>query len=193
MATAAEQPAGLHAVGLGELKKNWGWLLGLGILLIVLGSIAIGRAFLVTLASMVFFGWLLLIAGVAEAVYAFWRERSWSGFFLDLLTGVLYAVVGFVLVTNPLEMGLALTLVIAMFLMFGGVFRIAAAISVRYPHWGWVLLHGVIQTGLGVMIWQKWPQSGLWVIGLFIGIEILLNGWTLVMLALAARNLPASE
>ena len=151
---------------------------------------AIGRACLMTLASMVFFGWLLIIAGVVEAVHSFWRQRNWSGFFLDLLTGLLYAVVGLLVVSNPLQTSAALTLMISMFLIFGGVFRIAAALSVRYPHWGWVLLHGIVQLTLGVMIWKHWPVSGLWVIGLFIGIEIFSNGWTLVMLAMVGKKMP---
>ncbi len=157
MSAELRNDASLNLVGLQELKKNWGWFLALGVLLIVLGAVAIGRAWLVTLASMVFFGWLLIIAGVVEAVHSFWRQRNWSGFFLDLLTGVLYAVVGLLVVSNPLQTSAALTLLISMFLIFGGVFRIAAALSVRYPHWGWVLLHGIVQLALGVMIWRNWP------------------------------------
>jgi uncharacterized membrane protein HdeD (DUF308 family) len=81
-------------------------------------------------------------------------------------------------------------LIIAMFLVFEGVFRIVAALVARYPHSGWVLFNGVITLLLGVMIWRRWPYSGLWVIGLFVGIEMLLNGWSLVMLSLAGRKLP---
>ena len=190
MSAELRNDASLNLVGLQELKKNWGWFLALGMLLMVLGAVAIGRACLMTLASMVFFGWLLIIAGVVEAVHSFWRQRNWSGFFLDLLTGLLYAVVGLLVVSNPLQTSAALTLLISMFLIFGGVFRIAAALSVRYPHWGWVLLHGIVQLALGVMIWKNWPVSGLWVIGFFIGIEMFCNGWTLVMLAMVGKKLP---
>jgi uncharacterized membrane protein HdeD (DUF308 family) len=119
---------------------------------------------------------------------AFWHKR-WAGFFLDLLTGILYVVVGWMMVTNPRESALLLTLIIAMFLIFEGVFRIVAALTARYPHWGWVLFNGVISLLLGIMIWRQWPYSGLWVIGLFVGIEMLLNGWSLVMLSLMGRKL----
>jgi uncharacterized membrane protein HdeD (DUF308 family) len=61
---------------------------------------------------------------------------------------------------------------------------------VRYPHWSWVLLDGVVSLLLGVLIWRRWPVSALWVIGLFVGIEMLLNGWSLVMLSLTGRTLP---
>lgn len=78
---------GLHLIGLGELKKNWGWFLALGIALVVLGAIALGASVAMTIVSMVLLGWLLIIGGVLEGVHAFWRERAWGGFFIDLLTG----------------------------------------------------------------------------------------------------------
>ena len=174
----------IQLTGAGELKRSWGWFLALGIVLIVLGTIALGSALVMTIASVFFVGWLLIVGGVMEAVHAFWRKR-WAGFFLDLLTGILYFVVGWMMVTNPKESALLLTLIIAMFLVFEGVFRIVAALTARYPHWGWVLFNGVISLLLGIMIWRQWPYSGLWVIGLFVGIEMLLNGWSLVMLSLS--------
>ena len=64
------------------------------------------------------------------------------------------------------------------------------AITVRYPHWGSVLFNGVISLLLGILIWRRWPVSGLWAIGLFVGIEMLLNGWSLVRLSMTGRNLP---
>jgi len=179
----------IQLTGAGELRRSWGWFLALGIALIVLGTIAIGSAFYMTIASVFLFGWLLMIGGVMEAVHAFWRKR-WAGFFLDLLTGILYVVAGWMMVTNPAESALMLTLIIAMFLVFEGVFRIVAALVARYPHWGWVLFNGVISLILGISIWRRWPYSGLWVIGLFVGIEMLLNGWSLVMLGLTAHKLP---
>jgi uncharacterized membrane protein HdeD (DUF308 family) len=175
--------------GADELRRSWGWFLGLGIVLIILGVIAIGSAFFMTIASVWLFGWILIIGGVMEVGHAFWHKR-WAGFFLDLLTGVLYVVAGGMMVNNPQESALLLTLLIAMFLVFEGVFRIVAAIAVRYPHWGSVLLNGVVSLVLGMLIWRRWPVSGLWVIGLFVGIEMLLNGWSLVMLSMTGRNLP---
>ena len=180
----------IQLTGSEELRRYWGWYLALGIVLIVLGTIAIGSTFVMTIASVFFFGWLLIIGGVMEVIHAFWHKR-WAGFFLDLLTGTLYIIAGWMMVTNPAESALLLTLIIAMFLVFEGVFRIVAAIAARYPHWGWVMFNGIISLILGIMIWRQWPYSGLWVIGLFVGIEMLLNGWSLVMLSLTGRRLPA--
>ena len=185
----------LQQVGLDEVRRSWGLYLALGILLISIGTFAIGRSCLATLtiASLSVFGWLMIIAGVAELFHAFSKGRGWSGFFIDLLGGVLYVVVGFMILGNPEATAVTLTLLIAMFLIFDGLFRIASAVSVRNPNWGWVLLHGVITLALGNMIWRQWPLSGLWVIGLFIGIQMILNGWSLVMLALSLKNLPTEE
>ena len=178
--------------GAEELRRSWGWFLGLGIGLIILGVIAIGSAFFMTIASVWLFGWILIIGGVMEVVHAFWHQR-WAGFFLDLLTGVLYVVAGGMMVNNPQESALLLTLLIAMFLVFEGVLRIVAALAVRYPHWGSVLVNGVISLVLCMLIWRRWPVSGLWVIGLFVGIEKLFSGMSWVTLGLSVRALSTGK
>lgn len=182
----------LHRVGLLELKKKWGWFVALGILLVILGTLGIGSAFVTTLATVVFIGSLMLIAGVAQIISAF-SVKGWGGFFVDLLSGVLYAVTGFLVIQHPLAAITTLTLLIAMMLIFGGIFRIALAVMVRFPNWSWMLLHGVITLALGISIWNKWPEDSLWVIGLFVGIDMLFNGWSLVMLGFAAKGLPVEE
>jgi uncharacterized membrane protein HdeD (DUF308 family) len=182
----------LASVGIEELKKKWGWFLALGILLIIGGTAAVGSAFLMTVFSMFFLGCLMIGGGILEAVHAFGCKK-WSGFFIDLLTGLLYVVVGFMVVANPGATAVALTLLITMFLIFGGIFRVVVALVVRYQNWGWLLLHGAVNLLLGIAIWNKWPSSGTWVIGLFIGIDMIFNGWSLVMLGLTAKNLPTAQ
>ncbi|HEV8003118.1 MAG TPA: HdeD family acid-resistance protein [Planctomycetaceae bacterium] len=178
---------GFGAFDPGVLRRNWGWFLVLGILEIVLGTIAVGATAVATFATVVFFGWLLLVGGAVSALHAFWRKR-WQGFFLDLATGVLYVVVGFFMVAEPLAAAASLTLLIAMFLLIGGIFRIIVALTGHLEHWGWVLLNGIITAALGIMIWRHWPFDGLWVIGLFVGIEMIFYGWSLVMLSLLAKG-----
>lgn len=73
--------------------------------------------------------------------------------------------------------------------MVGGLFRIIGSLAYRFPHWGWVLVGGVINLVLGIMIWQQWPEAAFWVIGLFVGIDLIFTGWTWVMLALGIKNL----
>jgi uncharacterized membrane protein HdeD (DUF308 family) len=89
----------------------------------------------------------------------------------------------------PLKAELALTMLLACVLMVGGLFRIIGSLMHKFPHWGWTLVGGAINLVLGIMIWQQWPEAALWVIGLFVGIDMIFTGWTWVMLALSVKNL----
>jgi uncharacterized membrane protein HdeD (DUF308 family) len=173
------------------LRRSWGWFLVLGILEIALGTVAVGASVFATLLTVVFFGWLLLAGGVLSAGHAFWRKQ-WRGFLIDLAMGILYVVAGLMMVGNPAAAAVSLTLLIAMFLLIGGIFRIIVALSGQLQHWVWVMLNGLITAGLGILIWRQWPLSGLWVIGLFVGIEMILYGWSLVMLSLMAKGVSST-
>lgn len=179
----------LHLVGLDELKKRSGWFLALGVLLVVLGAVSLGAATFMTLASVVLFGALMIVVGILQTLIGL-AFRRWGGFFVGLLAGMLSLTVGFLMVAHPGATAIALTLLIVVFLIFGGAFRIVLAIAVPFPNRAWMFLHGIINLVLGLIIWHDWPVSGLWVIGLFIGIDMIFNGWSLIMLGLAAKNLP---
>ena len=170
------------------LREHWKWFLALGITLIILGFIAVGSSVLVTVASVIFLGSLLLIGGIVQTAYTF-TIRKWSGFFLSLLSGILYAVVGFFMIMHPTASALSLTLLIAAFYIVGGIFRIISSAYMRFEHWGWALFSGAIKFLLGVLIWLGWPQTGFWVIGLFIGIDLIFYGWFWVLLSLTARSM----
>jgi len=159
----------------------------LGAALIIIGTIAISGAELMTMVSVMFFGWLLMLAGLFEIVHGFAR-RAWSGFFINLMGGALYAVAGLLMVTHPGIAAVTLTLIIAMLLIVAGTFRIFVAFSTPMHHRGWLILNGVISLFLGFGIMSSWPISGLWVIGLFIGIDMIFDGWTEVMLALSSGS-----
>ncbi len=170
------------------LSRNWGWLLALGILMIILGVVAMAAPVVATIAIQVMLGWLLVISGIAEGIHAF-MVKEWRGFLLELLSAVLYLGVGLLLLVDPLKGALALTLILAVFLLVEGIFKIITALRVRdHRGWGWLLASGIVSVILGVLIWAQWPASGLWVIGLLVGIQLLFTGWSLVMLALAARS-----
>jgi uncharacterized membrane protein HdeD (DUF308 family) len=189
MATIQPFPLSPFAAELHELRRNWGWFLVLGIGLIIVGMLAIGAAFVATLATVLTFGILMLVGGGIEIVSAFLAQR-WSGFFLHLLAGVLYLVVGFFMIAHPVAAAAGLTLMLAALFLAGGLFRIILSLSHRFPGWGWTLLNGVITLLLGFLIWRGWPEAAFWVIGLFVGIELIFAGWSWVMLALAVRNVP---
>jgi uncharacterized membrane protein HdeD (DUF308 family) len=190
MSTASERPlvAELRHE-LNALRGNWFWFVLLGIALIVLGVIALGSVVIASLATALTIGMLILLAGIAETVGAFWC-RGWSGFFLHLLSGVLSIVIGVMFLRAPVGALLALTLLVACFLLVGGIFKIVGALSYRFGAWGWALASGIIDLILGVMIWQDWPASALWVIGLFLGINLVFRGINWIALGLALRRIP---
>lgn len=170
-----------------DLGRYWGWYLALGIALAGLGMLAIGSSVASTFVSVLVFGWALIVGGALSIVHAIWHRRREEGVFFHIVTGALYLVVGVMSVTQPMRSALALTLVLAVFLVFEGMFRIIASIAVRPPQWGWLLAAGVVSLLLGVVIWAQWPVSGLWVLGLFVGIELLVSGVTVMLLAFASR------
>lgn len=190
---ANQLPAGMPHE-LEALRKSWLWLFAMGVAMVVLGTVGISWACLatITVAATWLFGFLLLAGGITEIIHSFWAGR-WGGMLLHLLVGVLYTVVGFMIIDQPEESAIDLTLVIALFLIVGGIFRIIFSLSERFAGWGWVLLNGVVSLLLGMLIYKQWPASGLWVIGLFIGIELIFNGWAWVMLALGLRQIAKSN
>jgi uncharacterized membrane protein HdeD (DUF308 family) len=184
---ANDRIAGMLTEATNRIRKNWGWFFALGMVQIVAGMLAVGFAFSATLASVVTLGVLLLIAAGAQMAAAI-GARDWSGFFLFLLVGVLYAVAGFLTLQHPVLAAEGLTLMLAAFFLAGGVFRIIIAVAERFPSWGWVLCHGIVTVCLGIAIWQQWPGSGLWVLGMFVGIDLIVNGVTWSVLAVGVRN-----
>jgi uncharacterized membrane protein HdeD (DUF308 family) len=174
-----------------SLRQHWVWFLVLGIALVVLGLIAISWACLatITIAATFLFGFLLMGGGIGEIIHSFTVGR-WSGTLVHLLIGVLYSVVGFMMMSDPLDSAITLTKIIAIFMIVAGIFRIISSLSHRFPGWEWVLLNGGITLLLGMMIYKEWPMSGLWFIGLYLGIDMIFNGWAWIALAIGIRRLP---
>jgi uncharacterized membrane protein HdeD (DUF308 family) len=177
----------LQAAARDALKDHWGWLVGVGIAMIVLGTVAIARPGLASFGITLLIGWVILIGGIAQVVDAV-RSHKRPGFLWHLLGGILYAFAGLVLVGYPLEGVVALTLFLAAFFLVEGVFKIAFSFKIRpAPQWGWGVLSGIVSFVLAIMILAQWPLSAVWVVGLLVGIGMLFNGWSLVMLGFAAR------
>lgn len=170
-----------------SVRKNWGWFFVLGLVLIALGGLVINAAVAATLFSMFFFGFLLIGAGLVQIVQAF-MARQWSGLFLSLLLGILYCVTGALCVLRPAEAAINITLLITGFCFVSGLFKIVTSLMMQFEQWGWVFFNGLVTFILGLMIYQQWPLSGLWIIGLFVGIDMILSGWSWLLLSLCARN-----
>lgn len=170
-----------------DVKKNWGWFFLLGIFLIILGGAVIGSTYTATLLSIVLLGIFLMAGGVIQIVQAF-LAKKWSGLFLSLMLGLLYIITGFFCVAHPTTTVINLTLWIAAFCFVAGLFKMLSSLILRFEHWGWVFSNGLITFLLGAIIYAGWPFSGLWVIGLFIGIDMILSGWSWVILSLTAKS-----
>lgn len=169
-----------------EVSQHWGWLLAFGLGLVILGIAAVGRSVATTVVSMVFFGWLLAMASGIEIVQAIMVGR-WAGFLLHLLAAILYGVAAFILISRPLQGAEVITLFMGAFFMIGGLFELLGAPLVQLPSWGWHAVDGAISLVLGLLILAQWPASGLWVVGLFVGIRLITFGATWIAIALSLR------
>jgi uncharacterized membrane protein HdeD (DUF308 family) len=171
-----------------EMIHNWGWFLVFGIVLLLLGIAAIARSVAATVASMVFFGWLLLFAGIVEFVQAFMVGRS-AGIFLHILIALLFGITGALMVFRPVISAEAITFVMSFFFLIGGLYQLFASLWTHVPGWGWQALNGGLSAILGVLLLAQWPASGLWVVGLFVGIDLVFYGWAWIALALDLRKM----
>ena len=171
-----------------EIVNNWGWFLAFGICLALLGVLAIVRSVAATVVSMLFFGWLLVIAAGIEVVQAI-MVGKWAGLYHHWLAAVLFGVVGALMIWRPVASAEVLTLLMGAFFLVAGLFQLITPFVVSLPDWGWHALNGVITLLLGILILAQWPVSGLWVIGLFVGIELIFYGGAWIVLALNLRSL----
>jgi uncharacterized membrane protein HdeD (DUF308 family) len=177
---------------LAPLRAKWGWILALGIVYAIAGFIALGSVMMATAASVLIVGVMMIVAGVAEIINAF-QCKGWGRFLIWALLGVLYIVAGFITFENPLLAAVVLTLLLGASLVASGIMRIILAFSMkREQPWIWVLLSSIITLLLGVLILARWPVSSVYVLGIFLGIDLVMAGagWIGLSLALRRRAAP---
>ncbi len=171
-----------------QTRAKWGWFVALGVLLLIFGGIAFGNLFIATVASVYLIGWMMLFAGVVEIIHAF-GVKTWGRFFYWLLSGLLYAVAGFFAFYNPLLASAVLTFLLAVALIAAGVLRIWVGYQNRETKGsGWIIAAGVVTTLAGVAIAMGWPVNSLWVLGLFLAIDLIFQGWTFIAFGLALKR-----
>ncbi len=169
------------------LEKR-GWFIALGIVMILVGSAAIIFPHIATLSTKIFLGWFLIIGGITQAIHAFW-VKDWGGFFWGLLVGLLEAFAGLFLLVYPVAGIIALTIYVAAVFVVEGIIRALLALKLKpEAGWIWMLIGGVVSIVLGAMLWAKLPSSAIWAIGLLVGLNMAMAGWTLLMIALAASG-----
>lgn len=173
---------------LAPLRRNWGWLMAGGAALVLLGIVGLGSATLLSVASAIWFGAMMLVGGIIVLAGAF-RSAGWRGVLLNTLIGLLYLGVGIFTLVNPVAATASLTLFVGVALLATGILRIVVGLQNRQlPFWAWVVISGLLSLLLGGMILLQWPASSLWVLGTFLAIELIFQGIGIMALARAIRS-----
>ncbi len=172
------------------IHAHWKLFLAEGIVMMVLGLLAIAVPEVATLAITILIGWLFFVGGIFRTISVL-QHRAMPGFAWSLLIAVLAILLGLILIVRPIAGVLTLTIWLIAFFIIEGIAAIFLAIEHRrhLPSWGWVLLSGLVDLLLAYLIWDGWPSSAGWAIGLLVGINMVFVGLSLVMTALAARTM----
>ncbi|SFK68365.1 Uncharacterized membrane protein HdeD, DUF308 family [Halogranum rubrum] len=189
MESTTEYPESNTNVALSNtLQGNWRPLLYAGIVLSVIGLIAIVAPFLTGISIAMLVGALLVVGGLFHFVGAF-KGQGWAGFVWQILLGAIGVVAGLVILFNPLFGLLTLTLVVIGYLFASGVVEILMGYRLRgEKNWFWSVVSGVLGIALAVLLWSGFPSTALWAVGLLFGINLLLTGTSMVAIALGGRT-----
>jgi uncharacterized membrane protein HdeD (DUF308 family) len=174
-----------------SLHAHWVVFLIEGIVLIILGLMAVALPMLATLAVAILIGWLLLVSGAVGLFTSIWMRRA-PGFLWSLLSAILGIAAGVVLLWWPVSGALSLTVILTAFLTVEGILSIMYALEHKRDlsgRWGMMLLSGVVDLILAAMIFLGLPATAAWAIGLLVGINLIFGGSALAAMALHARNI----
>ena len=170
-------------------SKNSGMFFVWGLILMALGIIAVTATTFTTLVTVMVLGFLILFSGCVLILdtFTFWHGKD-HGFVIHLLAGILYLAAGTLLISNPVEGSISLTFLLGVIYTVLGLLRIFFSSSLRLPQWGWSLSNGLITLLIGLLILMSWPASSLFIIGLFVGIDLFFCGLAYTMAAVAVRE-----
>ena len=173
----------------GGMKRRWKWLMVIGILTLLLGIVGMGMNISMTMVSIFVVGLFLFFGGVLHLIDVFIVE-GWKKKFSAGLIGVMYVIAGGLMIKYPAASAAWFTLFVAAFFIVIGIFRLTLGFSLRKEGkgWVWTVISGVAAVLIGILIYAEWPVSGLWVIGLFVSIELIMQGVSTITVALAARS-----
>lgn len=181
-------PSGNFVIDTGPLHSKWGWFVALGVVLILLGFYASYNIFIATIASVFTVGVLMLISGILQIIHAFY-VKSWSNFIWLVLTGLVYAAAGIMAFMNPVLASTILTFLLAAALVGVGVLRIVAGLNARPAKgWGWILFSGIITLLAGIVIAIGWPVNSLWILGMFLAVDLIIQGWAMAAFGFALKR-----
>jgi uncharacterized membrane protein HdeD (DUF308 family) len=190
MASSYASPADMHVAMKNALGTHWRLFRVQGVLMVILGILAVAWPVVATLAVDIYVGWLFLISGVIGLV-AMFSTKDIPAFLWNLVTAALSVAVGVLLLLRPAEGAVSLTLVLAAFFVAEGLFQIVTSVAYRDvigSAWGWMIVSGLADLALAVLIVLGWPMSAAWVPGLLVGINLITSGLAILMTARAARE-----
>lgn len=171
-----------------EMQRHRGWLFVVGLILLVLGIVGLSMELMLTLVSMYFFAAFLLVSSLSHFADAF-KYKGAKGILWQVFIALLYLFAALVILYDPLLASTMITALLAWLLIVIGISRIIMAFSVKGSGgWGFILFAGICSLILGILILLHWPMSGLWVIGMFIAIDLIVSGWTYIFIALSMRS-----
>lgn len=166
---------------------HWGWLFFLGLMLILGGVFAIAAPFYAVGISFRILGWLLVFGGAVQIIYALSTIRLGS-FLLHFLLGTICVLLGILVITQAIPMAGLFTMILAFFFLVVGIFRIFSALVQKFENWGWVLTVGIAEVILGLLVLFYGPLFGIFIFGIFIGIDFIFIGWALITSAWLVKN-----
>ena len=170
------------------VRRHSLWYLAQSALMIVAGILALAYPALSSVAVVFFLGWLLIISGLFQGISLI-GARNVPHFWLQLVSVVLFVIVGMLFLRNPGESLVTLTLLLIVFFVVEGISKVIFALTIRpLPNWGWVLASGIIGILLGFYLWASIPVTAIWLIGVLLGIELICEGIALGRLAWEARK-----
>jgi len=170
------------------VKKSVGWSIGLSVLMILAGIVAIASPLAAGIAINVLVAWLLVFSGCVHLVFS-WYTPTTGGFLWELLVAILYIAIGVYMLVHPATGLISLTIALAAYLLLESILEFVLGFKLRpLPGSGWLLFDGAVTLILAVMIWRSWPSSSAWAIGLLVGVSMLFSGTSRLMLSLAARS-----
>src|SRR5271167_4835829 len=174
------------------IRRASGWSVALGVVMIILGIIAMLAPWEFGIVIALVIGWMAIFNGVAQIFYGI-RTHSGGRTVLEIILGVIYIFAGIYLLMHPVGGLLVLTLFLACFLLVYGILALVLAFHMRpLPGWGWVLFDAIVTILLGILIWAHWPINSEWVVGTLFGISIFVSGVTRLMMSLAVRRITAA-
>lgn len=178
MTSIIEKSTTPHAFA--NIRDKWGWFLVLGIAFLALGAIAAGNLIYAMVAAVLYVGALMTCAGIAQLLHAM-RVRSWGGSLLWLASGLFYAAAGMAAFINPMLASITLTLLLAVLTIAAGLVRLLLGFRARPAKgWGWIVASGAVTTFAGLAFVIGWPVNSVWLLGLFLAIDLMFQGLTLI-------------